>query len=504
MSDGSSPESIAAGSSRPSKISKFLRTRNTGPLTSKIDKEYKALLNESKQHARTHTAVPNLTQRNRKPIDPANSTQSTDEDEASAETVLKWNLPKKTSNVHSFLKQQQALETKNKFDPLNNDNPQQKGADEIASQPSDSQNTPNTQQRGQPPIIKRKDRAPPIYCSYASTKSLINLISSANINEFHVRNIGDIEHVINAALITDHENIKKLLQENEIPFYTYSPQTKKKKILVLKGLHSEYDTEEISNELKKLQLCDVTIEKVEKLIFNKNTPDKFHYLVHLSPESKTQNLSNIKSLAHQRIRWEPFRKTKVFQCFKCQRVGHSSANCGLGFRCVKCTDNHEEGKCPRKKETSDPESKPKCVNCNQDHAANYRGCAYLKLAQQMINNSKAERRTTRPTTQHANHQRTTAATRTTVPTADQQSNTWASRRNYDANFPQAPWTTTQPAPVHNDDIKLMLSGFQSEIANLISNQGNAMIEITNKIQNQVYENSAKIDYIFKSLKLQWQ
>ncbi|GBP89042.1 Nucleic-acid-binding protein from transposon X-element [Eumeta japonica] len=59
------------------------------------------------------------------------------------------------------------------------------------------------------------------------------------------------------------------------------------------------------------------------------------------------------------------------QCHRCQRYGHASANCHVQPRCVKCLVPHWTSECSRSKELGD---KPACVNCGQEHTANYGGC----------------------------------------------------------------------------------------------------------------------------------
>ncbi|GBP06721.1 Nucleic-acid-binding protein from transposon X-element [Eumeta japonica] len=59
------------------------------------------------------------------------------------------------------------------------------------------------------------------------------------------------------------------------------------------------------------------------------------------------------------------------QCHRCQLYGHAAANCHADPRGVKCLVPHWTRKCPRTRESGE---KPSCVNCLQQHTANYRGC----------------------------------------------------------------------------------------------------------------------------------
>ncbi|EZA52006.1 hypothetical protein X777_09440 [Ooceraea biroi] len=53
------------------------------------------------------------------------------------------------------------------------------------------------------------------------------------------------------------------------------------------------------------------------------------------------------TICNQVIRWEKLRRKNVIQCRRCQRIGPSTANCNLKFRCVKCKGNHNpEGSVP--------------------------------------------------------------------------------------------------------------------------------------------------------------
>lgn len=70
------------------------------------------------------------------------------------------------------------------------------------------------------------------------------------------------------------------------------------------------------------------------------------------------------------------------QCLNCQHFGHTAKNFSRRFRCIKCPDKHEPGKCPTDEHTREDinRRKPSCVNCGKNHPANYRGCqAYINL-----------------------------------------------------------------------------------------------------------------------------
>ncbi|KAF6200562.1 hypothetical protein GE061_005005 [Apolygus lucorum] len=55
-------------------------------------------------------------------------------------------------------------------------------------------------------------------------------------------------------------------------------------------------------------------------------------------------------------------------CYKCQRFGHSSRNCFLKPRCVRCSKDHDVKDCDREN------NKIECANCKKAHVASFRGC----------------------------------------------------------------------------------------------------------------------------------
>ena len=110
----------------------------------------------------------------------------------------------------------------------------------------------------------------------------------------------------------------------------------------------------------------------------------------MSNDSIIQNLIKIKTVAYQKIRWEPLIKRDVFQCKDCQRIGHSSANCSLDYRCVKCKENHKPGEWAILKGTVD-NRQLYCVNCEEfGHPASYRGCPLFKFVKDLTSARKAQ------------------------------------------------------------------------------------------------------------------
>ena len=132
-----------------------------------------------------------------------------------------------------------------------------------------------------------------------------------------------------------------------------------------------------------LNIPNTEVIKVSRFQFDKNQPEQSHHLAQLSNNSKLSHIFKIKSLVYQRVKWEHLKEPKLFQCRRCQRVGHASSNCHRPYRCVKCAQNHEIDKCPIIKEAD--KAALKCANSgNTGHPASYKGCPYLKFASYLI------------------------------------------------------------------------------------------------------------------------
>ncbi|KAF2344352.1 hypothetical protein FHG87_024892 [Trinorchestia longiramus] len=67
---------------------------------------------------------------------------------------------------------------------------------------------------------------------------------------------------------------------------------------------------------------------------------------------------------------------KPWQCYKCQRFGHSAAFCRSAPRCVVCSGPHTSNECNKTTGRT-------CCNCGGNHTANYGGCPKIKQAKEI-------------------------------------------------------------------------------------------------------------------------
>ena len=195
----------------------------------------------------------------------------------------------------------------------------------------------------------------------------------------------------------------------------------------------------------------------------------------------------------QSIKCQEYKNKKVYQCHNCQLTGHSSHNCNLSYRCVRCTALHKPGECPEKDK---PDSIPKCVNCNSEgHPASYRGCDYLKfikeketLRKELIRESRINRinKIYQKTNPHLSY-----------------AQAFTNSNNFNSQFPHLrSQNPTAQANVYNDNntldaISEMILDMKNEIITAVNN------EMSN-VTKQVNSNTEKIEQIAQKLGLIWQ
>ncbi|KAI4486271.1 hypothetical protein M0802_012415 [Mischocyttarus mexicanus] len=190
-----------------------------------------------------------------------------------------------------------------------------------------------------------------------------------------------------------HSNAVAMLKTENVQYYTFTPRHLKGKSLVLKGVKGGFEATDVLEEINSLNLEGVLIERISKMTFNRNTPDRYHFLVTLSHNSVTAPLWKCKYILNQRCRWERLRRPPIFQCKNCQRVGHAATNCNLKAICPKCAGIHKVIDCPIK-DTND-RTKYRCTNCDEyGHSAAYKGCPMIKITSRLVIESQKQKKKT--------------------------------------------------------------------------------------------------------------
>lgn len=220
-------------------------------------------------------------------------------------------------------------------------------------------------------------KPPPIYVAGVGTlKPLNDELGELCNNNYSIKVINDHEVKVQTSVSDDYRAVVAKLTEKNTQFHSYKEKHLKNFRVVLRGLHSSTDTDDIKCELEALN------HKVASVYNIKNRGDGRMlplFYVDILPDVSNKDIYNIKYLMHTKIIVEaPHKKRDIPQCSRCQHYGHTHKYCNRDFRCVKCTGNHGTKECPRK--TRD--NNVKCVLCYGNHPANFKGCTHYKQIQE--------------------------------------------------------------------------------------------------------------------------
>lgn len=228
------------------------------------------------------------------------------------------------------------------------------------------------------------------------------------INIINVTNYSDIQNIMKELLIVDFkvvalnngvfkintvdsEAYRKLtakLNEANMQWYTYENVNDRPTKVMVRGPHHTCRPEDIMEELKQkgfkilsaVNMIKKEIKKDEhgnRSILKRGLP---LFMLTFEKEQKLEEIYKINSILNLKVKVEQLRKNNnlITQCKKCQAYNHTQKYCGRDPRCVKCAGKHLTNQCK-----IDIKVPAKCVNCQQNHPANYRGCEIAKELQKV-------------------------------------------------------------------------------------------------------------------------
>lgn len=131
-------------------------------------------------------------------------------------------------------------------------------------------------------------------------------------------------------------------------------------------------TENAANQVKTVN----TVKTIVRKKFLKSLPI-FH--VCFSRDQDIEEIFKIKQILHCKGEILPYHRESdsIPQCLVCQAWGHTRRYCFRRPYCVRCAGGHLSSECPEGRYVE----KPKCINCGEQHSANYRGCIVPKELQ---------------------------------------------------------------------------------------------------------------------------
>ncbi|GFU32031.1 nucleic-acid-binding protein from transposon X-element [Trichonephila clavipes] len=165
----------------------------------------------------------------------------------------------------------------------------------------------------------------------------------------------------------EHRIIQKFVSDKKMRSHTFEMAHNKQLKVVLRGLPTDYNQEELMSELTTLGFKPNHISLLRNRKTNTNMP---LFLVTLLRNPENKGIFNIKNIGFFRVSVEPLNKyTLPPQCYRCQEFFHHSRFCTRAPKCLKCSGGHLTSEC-----TKSAKAPAKCANCSGPHPANFSGC----------------------------------------------------------------------------------------------------------------------------------
>lgn len=306
----------------------------------------------------------------------------------------------------------------------------------------DNDFTPDTQINE---TIEKPARAPPLYVDRVSNiQPWLKLLVEVAADNYEVKVLCNEQVRIQPKSTELYTKIVKSLQEKHTEFYTYRPKQDRCFKVVLKNIHLSTDTEEIKAELAMQGHQVTNIWNVKQRSTKKPL---LIYFIEIESNNNNKHIYDIKNLLHFRVIFEPPRpKREIPQWGNCQQYGNTRKYC---FRKPKCAGDHASSRCERK-ERSDS---VKCILCDGNHPANYKGCSVYKELQKIKYPTQPPKRRQMTQTKHQPDK---------VDTTRQQDQPSYKQALMSNKFSHAPGSKQSPEEVpkvqtNNNDMKEVLS-----------------------------------------------
>ncbi|GFW35134.1 uncharacterized protein TNCV_5066991 [Trichonephila clavipes] len=144
-----------------------------------------------------------------------------------------------------------------------------------------------------------------------------------------------------------HGEITKELKEKGEEFYAVPTPGDRPLKMVLKGLPSNTDINDIKNDLANQGMPAM---KIAQLTQRKSKCPLPLFLVEVRKDvPDSRDIRDISTFCYMSITWDSLRRRPgPSQCYNCNYFHHSSLNCEIKARCLKCGQEHWTSDCPIK------------------------------------------------------------------------------------------------------------------------------------------------------------
>ncbi|GFU03090.1 nucleic-acid-binding protein from transposon X-element [Trichonephila clavipes] len=178
-----------------------------------------------------------------------------------------------------------------------------------------------------------------------------------------------------ASTSDDHRDITDFLKEKGELFFAFHPIDLRPQKFVIKGLPISTDICDIQKDLTERGFL---VNKVDQLTKTKTKFKLPIFMVELQKSPGSPDIFKLDRCCYLTVRIDTFnRRPGPTQCYNCNLFNHSSQNCFIKTRCLKCGEPHKTGDCPIKEKIENPV----CINCKETgHLANSHRCVkYPKI-----------------------------------------------------------------------------------------------------------------------------
>lgn len=233
---------------------------------------------------------------------------------------------------------------------------------------------------------------PPINIIGITTYGEIKELLKENKNNYKITSLNNNVWKINMPDIESYRNLSAKLNQSGIQWFTFENKIERTLKVMARGIHSSVEKSEIIADLKLkgFKVLDaVNILKKDRNINKKGEREYIKrplplFMLTFEHSESIDKIFALNGICNMTVKIEHLRRGKgvITQCKKCQAYNHTQTYCMCEARCVKCAGKHMTNQCNIGKDVP-----PKCVNCLENHPANYRGCEVAKQLQK-IRNSK--------------------------------------------------------------------------------------------------------------------
>lgn len=220
----------------------------------------------------------------------------------------------------------------------------------------------------------KQDKPPPIFVYGVDNMiPLTELLETNAKGEYTNKLIGNSQLKIQLKDGKTYNTIIKILQEKKTEFHSYQNKSEKNFKVVIKELHHSTDLKYLKEEIESHGHVVANITNIRHRVNKTPLP---LFFVEIQKNDNNKDIYEIEYLTHMKVKIEPPKqKREVLQCKRCQRFSHTQAYCHRSPRCVKCAGDHLTSECKWK----DNKNKDvKCVLCEGNHPASYKGCTVYK------------------------------------------------------------------------------------------------------------------------------